>query len=203
MSIKQRKLGFYSLRVFTSGDLDTSLKPEPLHKLLKGIERLPEERRIRLITDKNKMQMLAEIYEHTKFSGVVFESSKYRHRPPLLNIKGRKRDNPKTLEEGDAERTHVGFRFLSREAIMVLEERKSGLTAKMIHDYLSYFLRLTFNKQLPYILSLSVIAKGTFQEELRKMARVKVGTVIVEKRLLGDEGIEFSNRTKRSNVISR
>ena len=66
----------------------------------------------------------------------------------------------------------------------------------MLREYFNYFLHLFNDGVSPIFIHFSWIAKGNFLGELKKMGRVKIGVVTATKKLLGDEGIEFSNRTE-------
>ena len=144
----------------------------------------------------NKCHFLRQAFEHSVFTGLVFRTAKYAHRPPLMNKKAEERDNPKTLAEGDAEATHVGIKFMPDEAIALLEERRAGMTMNRVCEYLNHFVMEFARKdkvELPFMIQHGLIPKGDFQKELSKLKRVSVGEIFVEKKLLGDAGI--SNRT--------
>lgn len=215
MSTPKRKIGFYSISLADAKTPNTVRSPSLLVALMNAIAAVPEKDRVRDLSSNNRFQLLKNITQHHGFIGVIFKTAKYHHRPPLIDRTATERDNPKKLTEGEAESTHVGLKFLNSEAILLLEERRSGIGIKQILEYLLHFQnRFAEEKKVPleYFTRYAVIPKGDFRTELEKLARVKVGEVFMEKRWLEVAGLSkridaaqddliLTVRAKRRNSI--
>jgi hypothetical protein len=204
MSIPQRKVAFYSIRVVDKDDNEKVLNPSPLKDLLGYILSLERLDRILDYTSERKVNLLEFVQVVAdKFYNITMESSKYFHRPNLLDkTTGHERTNPKKATEGDAEKTHISLSFKKDEIIVLLEERKSGLSMGRFIGYLEFFGSKFYqcnNKSKPYILQSAIIPKKNFVAELRNLSRVKVADVYMEKQVLGSDFLNLSQRTNTVN----
>jgi len=130
-----------------------------------------------------------------------FKSARNQFRPNIINrTTGKERENPKLITEGDIEKTHFAILIDKdqKEVFLIREYNYYGLTMNNIMDYLSKFNRnyLEF-KDLPknYTLRNYSIAKDGFLEALRSLRSAKIADVYFDKKLLGSEALNFSNRT--------
>jgi hypothetical protein len=199
MSTPTRKICLYSIRLVDTSTPESYFPISGLSNLVGRIAALPKNKRVQDLSRDKKFHCLRDLHHFPSFTGLVFRSAKYAHRPPLINKKAEERDSPKSLIEGEAEATHLGLVFCADEAIAVLEERRSGMTMKRICEYLGSFLHDFCHKDkvpVPFLIEHGIIPKGGFEEELKKLKRATVGELYVEKQLLGDVGI--SNRTSEA-----
>ncbi len=84
---------------------------------------------------------------------------------------------------------------------MLLEERRVGVSIRALVFYLDRFARQLAEARkevLPWYIQEGVIPKGDFLRELRKLKRAQLGLVHIEKQMLEDECLKFSNRTDES-----
>jgi hypothetical protein len=132
---------------------------------------------------------------------LIFKSGKYLHRPPLIDKDTTdERDNPKTLTEGESEKTHAVLKYLDDEAILIKEDRLHGMNIKNIVYYLMRFLWLMMRNndaKFKYIIKSSVIPKDDFFQELNNLSRVVVGEVHIDRQILGSEFLNYASRTEQ------
>ncbi len=208
MSSTSRKVGFYSI-IVKKPDGSLANQKTVLNKVVAYIISLPKADRKFDVESSKKFHVLDSSSINGDKNSLVFKSAKYYHRPPLIHKDTlAERDNPKTLQEGETEKTHIGLRYLSTETICVIEERKTGISANNFVVYLTRFINSMAQTNLlrnQYTLELALIPETDFLEELKKLSEVKIGNVFVTKQLLGSDHLNFSSRlseTQDSFVIS-
>ncbi len=127
-----------------------------------------------------------------------FKSARHEFRPNLINkLTGVERDNPKELNEGDVEKTHFLIKITSSDVFLLLERNRGGISSQNFLNYIKEFKR----KQLrddgledKFRLEISDIASSDFMTEIKRMSRTSCAEVFIDKQLLGDEALNFSNR---------
>ncbi len=199
MSVQRRKVGFYSLTVQDLNNNNEPVSTNVFSKLLNDISKLNSEDRILDLSKTNKFHLLHQLKPLSKFQNIVFASAKYHHRPPLINKNtAGERDNPKRIEEGELEKTHISFKYLKDEIILLLEERAAGISIGTIRDYFNTFLNQLYN--LPhnklFRIEYAIIPKGDFFDELENLKRVCIGQIYSNKAILGSEFLNFANRVE-------
>ncbi len=198
MSTANRKIGFYSLYLKDRKNEDVRHPASIIREVLDYILSFEKVGRIQDLKNSNKFHILASRGTNGEIENLIFESAKYFHRPPLIKKDtAEERDNPKELDEGEAEKTHVSMKFLEDEILTIIEERKPGISISQLVSYLSKFLRTYYHtngKKLDFRISLLIIPKDNFLSELRKLVRVNLAHLHVDKKLIGSEFLNFSDR---------
>lgn len=202
MSIQKRKVGFYSLRLKDIKNEDNHLDPTCLHAVINYIDSLPKLDRFYDISSSNKFHVLTSVFPIDTNLGIqnlIFASAKYNHRPPLINKDtAQERESPKELMEGELENTHLALKFLQDEIILITEERKAGISINTVISYLMHYSVNYCNKnnnKLDFKIEWTIIPKGDFLHELKKLERVRFGHIFTDKQLLGSEYLNFSGST--------
>ena len=191
MSIEKRKVGFYSLRLNNNGEC---VHPSQLRHLIKFVSHLPKEERGYDIGE-NKFCNLERL-NISKFGknidNLTFFSGKFNHRPPLIHHKtSAERDSPKLLEEAEKENTHVAIKYLDDEVIVILEERKVGVSLVQMLTYFRRFLNI-FIEDKPeererFNIKFSIIPKDDFYKEINKLKRISYGEIYSDKSVFTNE----------------
>jgi hypothetical protein len=193
MSIPKRKIGFHEISLHLDGeDLDST--GTHLFKILREILAIPREQRIDDYPGANRFILLGECTIDRNIAFVVMHSAKYRHRPPLINKNDAiERDSPKLPDEGDREMTHIGIRLDAEGAIVLAEERKEGVSMGKFCTYVERMSKKTSIGKKLKIERLDIV-RGEFLEELRKLKKVQIGELIIDKQVLGSEFADSSRR---------
>uniref|UniRef100_UPI003D13E020 hypothetical protein n=1 Tax=Chryseobacterium gambrini TaxID=373672 RepID=UPI003D13E020 len=129
-----------------------------------------------------------------------FKSARNEFRPNLLNRRTlSERRNPKEKVEGDIEKTHFVIKndFETNETLLLLEYNHFGLTINNFINYLQNFSKKNDNKDgfsTRYKVIYSFIPKNNFLTELENFERAKIAEIYIDKQLLGNEALEFSQR---------
>jgi hypothetical protein len=130
-----RKIGFYSMQVVNSGDASDVFDVYRLREIVDYIVNLTREKKKWDATEK-KFFFLSDVNVYTNNPNIetwIFKGAEYGYRPPLLNSTTlQERENPRELEEGDMEKTHIGLCYYDDEIILILEEIKSGININRI-----------------------------------------------------------------------
>jgi hypothetical protein len=218
MSISKRRIGFYALELkpFEKGE-DISFE-----KFLEVIENIQKGTNIEKRVDiprSHKFYFLDSFEKgEKKAPGIyylTFKSAKYMHRPPLINRDTlSERNNPKELEEGETEKTHIALKFdnSTNEVICGIEERKSGIT---INQFVSYIER--FNKKIRedkgneknknnFFIKVTFIVGEDFLKKLEKLDKIKICELYIETSRVGSEFLEMahiSDTRKYSTITLR
>lgn len=201
MSIQKRKIGFYSIRVKDIKNRDNCLDPTRLRPVIDYIDSLQRSDRLYDIPSSNKFHILNFISPTSPkldSQNFIFVSAKYNHRPPLINKEtAQERDNPKELIEGEQENTHLALKFFKDEIVLIMEERKAGISINTVISYLTQYSMKYYNNKLDFKIEWLIIPKGDFLHELKKLERVKFGNIYTDKQLLGSEYLNYSGSTEQ------
>lgn len=192
MSVVDRKIGYYSIQIKNKkGENQTE---EIFPKLLATIRQLDEKERMFESKGTNKFHLLETISNREKnIQFLIFSSAKYKHRPPLINKDdASRRDNPKTMSEGEEEKTHIYIKALEDEILLIKEERRSGIAISTICAYFRSFLHLVSEDQDLYVVNY-LIGNQDFLTELKSLGRAQKTTIYVEKKVIGSEFLNYSD----------
>lgn len=188
MSTKPRKIGFFYLTALPNINVAEAIK-----NLLTEISNLPkEERKFDLGSTKF---MLLDSYTLTNNglkSKVLIKSATHSYRPNLLHRDTvEERENPKLLEEGDSEKTHIAMKFIGSRVCFILEKKQAGVNIGQFITYLNnYSHTLIGDPIITY--GYETVVKENFLEEVRRLSRVVSTQVVVDKQLLGSDALNFS-----------
>lgn len=130
-----------------------------------------------------------------------FKSARNEFRPNLIDRRtGNERRNPKQKTEGDIEKTHFIIKIDKDqdEVFLFLESNFDGISVLNFINYVNVFAkRYSEIKKLGLRFSVKhfVIPRNNFLTELEKLSRTKIAEVYVDKKVLGNEFLKYSNRT--------
>jgi hypothetical protein len=202
MATKTRKVGFYYLTL-VSGEMTID---NALNDTLNYISNLSKIDRNRTFKSP-KFGFLDTIDSSNNNSKhkIIFKSASHSFRPPLVHKDTiTERESPKSMEEGETQKTHLITKAINGDVIIILEKHQAGLTIQQIKNYLNYFASLVeSDTQIKF--DFETIAKDNFLEEIENLSRVVSADVYVDKQLLGSEVLDYSERTntvKHEVIIS-
>ena len=222
MSVRKRKLGYYSID-FLSGE-EHSFDSNLFCGFIRFLKGLPEKERLFNDTKNNKAVALSNIRDEVKqgmqFFKLTFKSCKYNHSPDFMSsLDGSERPTDKQLYEGERELTHMCMRIDMSEAYTVFEERKNGVS---MGGVIAYFNRLLNRYYLQTgtpndkILWSSLVPPDDFLTALRDADRISIADIFVEKKVLGSDYLNIMDvdanaqdnlimtlKAKRSQTLSK
>lgn len=148
----------------------------------------------------NKFCFLAYFEIKNDIGQGYFKSARDEFRPNLLDRRTlAERRNPKEKTEGDIEKTHFVIKIdeHTQEVITLLEYNHFGIS---INNFINYIQK--FSKKIDseneistrYKITYGMIPKNNFLTELENLERAKVAEIYIDKQLLGNEALEFSQR---------
>jgi hypothetical protein len=153
----------------------------------------------------NKFCFLESINSEAKKNGTVltglFKSARNEFRPDLINKKtGVERRNPKEITEGDIEKTHFVVKIdkTTKEVYLLIEYNFHGIHTNNVVNYFSYFddkYLKSKNEKRTYSIIHTIIPRNNFLTELETLSRTRLAEIYFDKKLLGSEALNFSNRT--------
>ena len=172
----------------------------------------PKERRIERIRSSNKALLLSYVSGNLGSNGkyilnVAFTSCKYNHAPDYMSsIDGSERATSKQRDEGEEELTHFSLELREKEAYVVFEERRSGVSIGIVTKYLSKrFIAFQKDKgfEKQYGLVYLVVAHDDFLSMVNRSERVSSAELYVDKTILGGEFLQFANipQTIRDELV--
>lgn len=129
----------------------------------------------------------------------LFKSARHKFRPNLLDRDtGDERPSPKKLSEGDVEKTHFTFKLTKVELFLVTEINGNGVSVNQIIEYFNAFTKKFLGskgEKKGFTVDFFKIAKKDFLFQINSMQRIKIAKVYFDKKLLGNDCLNFSNRT--------
>lgn len=201
MKVKNVKISFNTLvkkkhKVHTEEPFDEVLT------VLKFIMSIKDKKERQMDLKENKFMRLENIKSESKDKNIVtgiFKSAKYTYRPNLLDkTTGEERSSPKKFSEGEAEKTHFAIKKTNDEVFLLLEINGNGVTINQVLRYLNQntkHYKKSINETKPFSLKYYKMGKDDFKEQIKRMNRVRTATVYYDKKILGNNYLNFSNRT--------
>lgn len=145
--------------------------------------------------------MKKEVIDENCYLFGYFKSSRSEYRPDLIDkTTGDERPNPKKITEGDVERTHYVLKLskTDNEVYLFLEYNHFGIS---IHNFVNYISESakqylqTLSKEKKFAIVHYEIPRNDFPTELERLTRTVLAEVHFDKKLLGSDALDFSNRT--------
>lgn len=203
MSSKEIKIQFYTLikrNWKTSNEKDTEFEPfYMVTEVLGFISKLSKKKKFYELKN-NKFCFVDAVELNGKYCSGYFKSARDQFRPNLLNKQtGAERKNPKEKSEGDIEKTHFVIKVdeKNEEVYLFLEHNHTGISILNFINYLKEFSkRYAEKKEIDkrFSLTYQVIVRNNFLTELEKLERTKIAEIHVDKKILGNNFLKFSNR---------
>ena len=131
----------------------------------------------------------------------IFKSARSEFRPNLINRRtGNERQNPKEKSEGDIEKTHflVKISRKDNDVYLFLEKNYWGVSPTIFVNYLTRFTQeyLSQNEEKKnFSIYRTDIMMNNFLTEVERLSRTSLAEVFFDKKLLGSDALNFSNRT--------
>jgi hypothetical protein len=204
MKNKETKINFYSVtkNYWKLPDEEDSVV-EPFWEIkntLEYIVKLSKKKRFYNLKD-NKFCFIDSIRINNNVCEGFFKSARDKFRPNLINkLTGGERSNPKEKTEGDIEKTHFVIKIdeSENEVYLFLENNHTGISINSFVNYLQFFSKEYANKNNlgnRYSIKYLIIARNNFLNELKKLERARIAELYVDKQILGNHFLNFSNRT--------
>lgn len=204
MKTKDTKIQFYALikRDWKSPKQENILETPfyEVNNILEYISKLGKKKRFYDLKN-DKFCFLDSFTIDNNYCSGFFKSARNEFRPNLINkLTGNERKNPKEKTEGDIEKTHFVIKIdpSNEEVYLFLEHNHTGISVQNIVGYLNKFGREYASKKnisSRFTIFHQIIARNNFLTELEKFERTKIAEIHVDKNILGNEFLNYSNRT--------
>ena len=141
----------------------------------------------------------------------LFKSARSDFRPNLINKRtGNERKNPKEISEGDIEKTHflVKLSKTDNEVYLFIEKNFMGISSTVFVNYINHFANLylqSIDEKKNFSVQKTDIPMNNFLTEVERLSRTITAEVYFDKKLLGSDALNFSNRTvslKRDLILT-
>lgn len=201
MSVPERKVGFYNLFLQSSNgtyDDNPVFSRKYFIEVIDHIMELPDSERIDNDIKTKKIYALKYTSDTDKdIIKVIFQSGKYGHNPDYLSsIDGQLRRTSKSVNEAEEELTHLCIKLKENKAIILLEERKTGVSAKRIVSYFNSYAKRIYeekklDKYIPFFIEEYPV--DDIEQILSDITEVKVIDIYANKNELPSEMQRFAN----------
>ncbi|MBQ4408446.1 MAG: hypothetical protein II852_15715 [Bacteroidales bacterium] len=208
MASKEVKISFHILNICVASNSEEPLEEYPFSTIGQLLEY------IRALGDDDKKQKFYDLKDHkfcfldyvysSKVDGYsiyegCFKSARHEFRPSLINkLTGNERENPKDFNEGDVEKTHFVVKIVDDGVFLLWECNVRGVSPQNFVNYLNNFKRkqmIDNNSEERFRIEKTDIVSEDFLTEIKKMSRTSLAEIYFDKRLLGGDALNFSNRT--------
>lgn len=130
---------------------------------------------------------------------LCLKSARRGYRANLVDREtGKERPNPKQMHEGEKQKNHIIIKYKENEVLVCYEDRRAGTSTNQFLEWLQHYARAYHNsrkEQINYTLRAQIIANDNFVNEVNNLKRVKLGKVIISKKVLGGNFLGLTNRT--------
>lgn len=205
---KTRKIEYYSLVKKNYREHNTPTPFTEVATLLKSINSLSRQKRIYdLKSDKYCLLDSFALCKDNENDNVfivsgMLKSAISNFRPKLINRRTAiERDNPKEKAEGEIECTHFCIKIYNTEdykdVIILFERNANGVSINNFINYLNNFNKILTQKKgqkVKYAINHCIIAREDIEDAITNLARTKVAELHVDKKILGSDALDFSNR---------
>jgi hypothetical protein len=189
----ERKIEFYHLIKFDTESNEEFTKCEEIVTISDEVLKEKVLKRIYDISS-NKFCYLDSYAKKGNNYDFIFVTGNNQTRADLVHRRtGQVRSNPKELAEGEQEKTHVVMRFNGDVTQLIVEKNRNGLNKFTFSDYFNFMNRRYF-KDSDIRFKLNPQVNKGFLEEMMELKRVKVAEVYIDKRVLGNDFLNLSNR---------
>lgn len=196
-NMAKRNICFYTLQ-FINGEEVLPIKDilQPLTNYIVALKRV--DRKLDMLDEKFGYVENSTFIKEGRLCQMLLKSAKHSYRAPLVdkNTMG-ERPNPKTMNEGELNKTHLMMKFVDGDAIVAFETGRNLFPIKMFVNYLNVFLN-KYKSQNNHIseghFEYQKILRDDFREILDNMQRVKIATVYMPKQYLGSDALNFSEQ---------
>lgn len=128
-------------------------------------------------------------------SRIVMKSARHSFRPNLIHRDTvEERENPKRIEEGECEKSHIVTKVTDNNICLILDVHKGGITIRQLVKYLNEFGRNINTVEAPINFGYEIVVDRNFLAELNNLDRVTCAEVIMDKQILGSDALNYSNR---------
>ncbi len=202
MATKETKIHYYSIikRLYKTRGQEEN-EEFYFDEIFEIFKKIKKKSRIKRSFDLkgDKFCLLGELEVDDTICYGFIKSARNEFRPNLIDRKTLKeRNNPKEKSEGDVEKTHFLIKKdSSGEIILLLEYNHFGITIRNFINYVQTFSKKIDEKDKKtsaYKIVYAVIANNNFLTELERMKRAQVAEVYIDKQLLGNEALNFSEK---------
>lgn len=196
--MKKRKVTFYDI-IFQGCDSinETKIYLSNLLTFIQGLT--PCDRKVDLHSERFCFMDNLQTDDSGEYYRILFKSARHSYRAPLLDrVTINERENPKLMTEGEQMKTHAIIKVLPGKITLILEQGANCMTSSNIAYYLNQFVP-QYNEEHPEqaiygMFIAQQILKNDFWEQLQSMSRVKKAIVVTDKRVLGSESLNYSQR---------
>lgn len=194
MSTQNRKIAFYAITF----DDDCSFSKEYMLDYLVYLSQISLETRLVNNIQTNMAMALSDIILNNdkNIARLVIKSCKYNHSPDYMSsVDGSVRPTAKLLHEGEEEKTHFIVKFEDREAVCVLEERRTGVTIKSIVEYFNKYIdgfTQSAELEIRHKFNYAVILNDDFLTALNTAQRISSAEISFQKKILGSDCLNIA-----------
>lgn len=183
-----RKIKFYYLTVNEGNIISV------FDSVISYINSLPNTERKYNLGD-NKFCFLESYQVNGTQSKIIMKSAKHSFRPNLIHRDTvEERENPKRIEEGECEKSHIVTKFTRNAICLILDVHRGGITIRQLVKYLNEFGRNVNIGGILVNFGYEIVVDEDFLAELNNLDRVTCAEVIMDKQILGSDALNYSNR---------
>ena len=214
MSISERKLSYYCLNLESKDDKGNTINEfskDKLKSFCSFIKTLDSKQKLINKKDANKTIELSYLGLYSKegmdfLKGTIF-AGKYNHSPDYMSKNdGKLRGSDKSMDEAFAEKTHLLGLIHTGWIEILFESRQAGASIGMVVQCLNHIWNMYpshGNGKFTY----APISVDNLEEEIKRLTRIHIGTVHVDKNYFGEDdenfgGIEQNDAIQDELIIS-
>lgn len=122
---------------------------------------------------------------------LLFKGGKHKDRRPLINPNNEnERNNPKSINEGEREQTHVIIKSLTSGILMIHEAGLDVLPISTIINYLNSKLQL---KPAPFQIRFTTLAADDFEAKIDSLNRIMQTEITLDTTMVGSDYLNLTN----------
>jgi len=152
-------------------------------------------------TSAHKFHFLASLHHDSDCLLGYFKSARYDYRPPLIDKDTLiERKSPKKVSEGESELTHFAIAIEDDDALLLLEQKRSGVSINTMVRYLNIFMKTVLPGHT-IVAGLSV--KGDFNAKLKELSRAVSVDIYMPHSVVTDtfENEPISTKNVKANAV--
>jgi hypothetical protein len=194
MKPKQKVVNFYFLKRKLYTNPPTEDNCPDLKKILDDIYSQKLIHRMLDFSENKFVYIDVNTFDSNNIIELVLTCARQKFRANLVDRNtGEERKNPKKKTEGEKEKTHVIIKIEKDETQIIMEKNGNGITINNLIDYLNFMYKRVYGDR-EFTFAHDVLMKTDLFKEINGMKRIFNTEILVEKQILGDTVLNYSNK---------
>lgn len=190
-----RQINYYLIQIVEKEDHSVLFEELDITSIFNYAQNLPNKEKLKKAGKNKKIGIENFSTKDKKTYSGYFKTVKYGKRSNLVDtINNTERENPKTLNEGEKERTHFALRNSKGEISLVMDSYSGSVSEGQLRTYLKKMNELYhdhLDKKVECYINILPALDENFEDKLESLQRAAELKVTIDKNIISDSDLDF------------